>query len=87
MRVIRLYPPENEAVRNALADLAQVAREFLEREHELELRASNEFIFVNSTRLRLDLDNYASFSQILSRSILLKHPFCLSTCCTPRATP
>lgn len=66
MRVIRLYPPENEAVRNALTDLAQSAADLLEREHEVELRASNEFIFVNSTRLRLDLDNYASFSQILS---------------------
>ena len=66
MRVIRLYPPENEAVRNALSDLALSAQMILDREHELELRASNEFIFVNSTRLRLDLDNYASFSQILS---------------------
>jgi HD-GYP domain-containing protein (c-di-GMP phosphodiesterase class II) len=66
MRVIRLYPPENEAVRNALTDLADAARAIVEREHELELRASNEFLFVNSTRLRLDLDNYASFSQILS---------------------
>ncbi len=66
MRVIRLYPPENEAVRNALSDLARSAQVILDREHELELRASNEFMFVNSTRLRLDLDNYASFSQILS---------------------
>src|SRR6266850_1754894 len=32
---------------------------------ELELRMQGEFIFVNSTRLRLDLDNYASFSHIL----------------------
>ena len=66
MRVIRLYPPENEAVRNALEELANAARAILERERELEFRASNEFIFVNATRLRLDLDNYASFSQILS---------------------
>ena len=66
MRVIRLYPPENEAVKNALDDLASAARAILDREGELECRASNEFIFVNSTRLRLDLDNYASFSQILS---------------------
>lgn len=66
IRVIRLYPPENEAVRNALSDVAQSAQMMLDREHELELRASNEFIFINSTRLRLDLDNYASFSQILS---------------------
>jgi HD-GYP domain-containing protein (c-di-GMP phosphodiesterase class II) len=66
IRVIRLYPPENEAVRNALEEVANSARSLIEREHELELRASNEFIFVNSTRLRLDLDNYASFSQLLS---------------------
>jgi HD-GYP domain-containing protein (c-di-GMP phosphodiesterase class II) len=66
MRVIRLYPPENEAVKNALDELAGAARAILDKEHELELRASNEFIFVNSTRLRLELDNYASFSQILS---------------------
>ncbi|MBC7895976.1 MAG: HD domain-containing protein [Cytophagaceae bacterium] len=66
MRVIRLYPPENEAVRNALDELATTARTILEKEGELECRASSEFIFVNSTRLRLDLDNYASFSQILS---------------------
>ena len=66
MRVIRLYPPENEAVRNALGDLALAAQAILESEQELEFRVSNEFIFVNATRLRLDLDNYASFSQILS---------------------
>ncbi len=66
MRVIRLYPPENEAVKNALADLAAAAATIMERERELEFRASNEFIFVNATRLRLDLDNYAAFSQILS---------------------
>jgi HD-GYP domain-containing protein (c-di-GMP phosphodiesterase class II) len=66
MRVIRLYPPENEAVRNALNDLVTAARALLDRDQELEMRASSEFIFVNSTRLRLDLDNYASFSYLLS---------------------
>lgn len=66
MRVIRLYPPENEAVTKALDDLAAAAGEILSREQELEFRASAEFIFVNATRLRLDLDNYAAFSQILS---------------------
>ena len=66
LRAIRLYPPENEAVKNALDDVVNAARELTHREKELELRASVEFIFVNSTRLRLDLDNYASFSQLLS---------------------
>ncbi len=66
MRVIRLYPPENEAVRNALNDLVQAGKTLLDEDKELELRTSGEFIFVNSTRLRLDLDNYASFSHLLS---------------------
>ena len=66
IRVIRLYPPENEAVRNALEDVANGANSLLAKEHELEFRASDEFLFVNSTRLRLDLDNYASFSQLLT---------------------
>ena len=66
MRVIRLYPPENEAVRNALNDLVEAGKTLLDHDKELELRTSGEFIFVNSTRLRLDLDNYASFSHLLS---------------------
>ena len=66
MRVIRMYPPENETVKHALTELVNAARAILERDRELELRVSNEFIFVNSTRLRLDLDNYASFSHLLS---------------------
>ncbi len=66
MRVIRLYPPENEAVTKALDELAHAAGTIVDREQELEFRASAEFIFVNATRLRLDLDNYAAFSQILS---------------------
>jgi HD-GYP domain-containing protein (c-di-GMP phosphodiesterase class II) len=66
LRVIRMYPPENEAVSNALDDLVAAARGILDRDHEFELRVSHEFIFINSTRLRLDLDNYASFSHLLS---------------------
>src|ERR671914_431953 len=42
------------------------ASEVVRQEGELELRVSSEFIFVNSTRLRLDLENYASFSHLLS---------------------
>ncbi|HSA57119.1 MAG TPA: HD domain-containing phosphohydrolase [Gemmatimonadaceae bacterium] len=66
LRVIRLYPPENEAVANALAELVTAARTMIERDGELELKVSNEFLFVNSTRLRLELDNYASFSHLIS---------------------
>jgi HD-GYP domain-containing protein (c-di-GMP phosphodiesterase class II) len=65
-RAIRLYPVENEAVKKALDDLTAVTTEILTREGEFELRVTNEFILINQTRLRLDLDNYASFTQILS---------------------
>ena len=66
LRAIRLYPLENEAVQNAVEDLAEVAGALIEKEHELEVRVSGEFVFINTIRLRLDLDNYASFSQLLS---------------------
>src|SRR5439155_9479168 len=49
----------------ALDDLAAATKHLLDVERELEVRMQGEFIFVNSTRLRLDLDNYASFSHIL----------------------
>src|SRR5690242_18894215 len=65
-RAIRLYPVDNEAVKKAIDDLTSVTSEILTREGEFELRVTNEFILINQTRLRLDLDNYASFTQILS---------------------
>ncbi|HEX9580402.1 MAG TPA: HD domain-containing phosphohydrolase [Gemmatimonadales bacterium] len=66
LRSLKLYPLENEAVQRTLDELAHSAKALLKVEEELELRLSGEFIFVNSTRLRLDLDNYASFSHVLS---------------------
>ena len=65
LRTLKLYPLENSQVQKSLDDLATAVREILQREHEIELRVTGEFIFVNSTRLRLDLDNYASFSHVL----------------------
>ncbi|GAC1650744.1 MAG: HD domain-containing protein [Gemmatimonadaceae bacterium] len=66
LRAVKLYPLENAAVQRALAELVHSASEIISREEEVELRVSNEFIFINATRLRLDLDNYASFSHVLS---------------------
>src|SRR5687768_1766780 len=42
-----------------------VCEEMLSNERELELRFSGEFLFINGTRLRLDLTNYASFGYLL----------------------
>jgi len=66
LRAVKLYPVENAAVQKALADVTQQSNELRAIEGELELRMSGEFIFINHTRLRLDLDNFASFSHLLS---------------------
>jgi HD-GYP domain-containing protein (c-di-GMP phosphodiesterase class II) len=66
LRAIKLYPVENAAVQKALSELAARANDILRAEEELHLRVSAEFIFVNAVRLRIDLDNYASFSHILT---------------------
>ena len=66
LRAIKLYPLEHSAVQKALVELAQVAEELRAEEGELEFRISGEFIFLNETRLRLDLSNYATFGHILT---------------------
>ncbi len=63
---MKLYPVENAAVQKALAEVTHQSKELVGNEGELELRMSGEFIFINQTRLRLDLDNFASFSHLLS---------------------
>ena len=66
LRSLKLYPVENATVQKALDDLDASARVLLEVEGDLEIRMAGDFIFVNATRLRVELDNYASFSHILA---------------------
>jgi HD-GYP domain-containing protein (c-di-GMP phosphodiesterase class II) len=66
LRSIRMYPPENPVVQKSLEELITVTEELRAAEGDLEFRVSGEFIFVNSTRLRLDLDNYTTFSYLLA---------------------
>ncbi len=66
LRSLKLYPLENATVQKALNDLLEATNGVLAREEEIEIRMAGDFLFVNGTRLRLELDNYASFSQILS---------------------
>lgn len=64
-RVMKLYPPEHQAVQKSLDELALAAVDSRGVDAELEVRVHGEFIFVNGTRLRLDLSNYASFGRVL----------------------
>lgn len=66
LRNLKLYPPENAVVQGALSELARVAEELWRVEGDLDFRVAGEFIFVNTTRLRLDLDNYTTFSYLLN---------------------
>ncbi|HWA15234.1 MAG TPA: hypothetical protein VG817_02290, partial [Gemmatimonadales bacterium] len=66
LRSLKLYPIENATAQKSLDDLQAAALAILTPMGELELRLSGDFIFVNGTRLRLELDNYASFSNILA---------------------
>jgi HD-GYP domain-containing protein (c-di-GMP phosphodiesterase class II) len=66
LRSLKLYPVENATVQKALDDLDAAARALVALEADLEIRLTGDFIFVNATRLRLELDNYASFSHILT---------------------
>ena len=66
LRSIRMYPIENPVVQNGLEELTAVTEELRNAEGDLEFRVAGEFIFVNSTRLRLDLDNYTTFSYLLA---------------------
>ena len=57
LRSLKLYPVENATVQKALEDLDATARALVAVESDLELRMAGDFIFVNATRLRLELDN------------------------------
>ena len=61
-RALKLYPLENAAVQRALDDLLGHAVTMLRLEGAIEVRLTGDVIFINQTRLRLGLDNFAAFS-------------------------
>lgn len=66
LRSLKLYPVENDQVQRALDSIFDTARSLYGVEGALELRVSHEFLYVNSVRLRLNLNNYATFSHVLT---------------------
>jgi len=64
MRALKLYPLENEAVQQAISELQQTAEAILGFGDSIELRVVGEFFFLNDTRLRLDLSNFATFGNV-----------------------
>jgi HD-GYP domain-containing protein (c-di-GMP phosphodiesterase class II) len=66
LRALKLYPVENTTVQKALDELQGTATSLLQTETELEMRLAGDFLFINGTRLRLELDNFAAFSNLLT---------------------
>ncbi len=61
MSALKLYPVENETVQQALTELQSVVERVVTAEGGAEVRVVGDFFFLNETRLRLDLSNFATF--------------------------
>jgi HD-GYP domain-containing protein (c-di-GMP phosphodiesterase class II) len=66
LRSLSLYPVENDQVQRNLDELRSTGEAMFRIDSELEVRLAGEFIFINGTRLRLGLDNYAMLGTILT---------------------
>ena len=61
LSALRLYPVENDTVQQALDELQRAVGRVVEHEGGAEVRVVGDFFFLNETRLRLDLSNFATF--------------------------
>ncbi len=66
LRSLKLYPLENAQVQKALDDLVVTTTNILSAQGQLDVQVEAEFIFVNGTRLRLELNSFAFFSHVFS---------------------
>ena len=66
LRSIKLYPIENAQVRGSLDELASTTSEVLTVDGGLEVKISSQLLYVNDARLRLEVDNFASFGHVIS---------------------
>jgi HD-GYP domain-containing protein (c-di-GMP phosphodiesterase class II) len=64
LRALKLYPLDNQAVQNALAELEQIAARMIEAEGGILLHYVGDFCFVNDLRLRIDLSSFATFGAV-----------------------
>ena len=65
LRSIKLYPMDNVQVRESLDELASTTSDIVTVDGGLEVRISSEILYVNAVRLRMDVDNFASFGHVI----------------------
>jgi HD-GYP domain-containing protein (c-di-GMP phosphodiesterase class II) len=61
LSALKLYPVENETVQTALSELQRLILKIVNHDGAAEIRVVGDFFFLNETRLRLDLSNFATF--------------------------
>lgn len=61
LSALKLYPVENETVQTALTELQTLMTRIVNHDGSAEIRVVGDFFFLNETRLRLDLSNFATF--------------------------
>jgi HD-GYP domain-containing protein (c-di-GMP phosphodiesterase class II) len=67
MRSLRMYPADNPVVQKSMQELHGIAAALARTDGSMELRIAGEFLFLNQTRLRLDLDNYAMVAYLVAQ--------------------
>lgn len=65
VRAIRLYPIENSAVQKAVADLIAATERVQSADGQQQLSRAGDYLFINDTRVRLTLENYAAVANVL----------------------
>src|SRR5687768_5590237 len=66
LSALRLYPVENETVQQSLTELHALVERVVNVDGGAEVRVVGDFFFLNETRLRLDLSNFATFGSFAS---------------------
>ncbi|MDH5804897.1 MAG: hypothetical protein OEZ54_06905, partial [Gemmatimonadota bacterium] len=65
LRTRKLYPLENEQVQKSFDELAATARTLHQVDPTLEMQISEEFVYINKTRLRLGLEQYSALGHVM----------------------
>ncbi len=64
LRVLKMYPLENQTVQNALAELDSVVSQLVASEGAVSIRYVGDFVFLNDLRMRIDLGSFATFGAV-----------------------
>ena len=65
LRSVKLYPMDNAQVRGSLDELVASTSDIITVDGGLEVRISSDLLYVNDVRLRLEVDNFASFGHVI----------------------